>query len=78
MVFIAYVLSSLRLLIQAQNQWTNYKNGNPFCLVSSAALIRVVKQRFSLQDVREEPNNGCEGSLRGRRPKGKERGKTSA
>ena len=29
MVFIAYVLSSLRLLIQAQNQWTNCINGNP-------------------------------------------------
>ena len=29
MVSIAYVLSSLRLLIQAQNQWIKYMNKNP-------------------------------------------------
>ena len=43
MVFIAYVLSSLRLLIQAQNQWTNYINGNPLYAWRKARDIFISK-----------------------------------
>ena len=52
MVFIAYVLSSLRLLIQAQNQWTNYINGNPLYAWRKARDIFISK---SLPPPPEEP-----------------------